>query len=108
VLDLSTDSLLFKELYSHISTVDGRLFVVGLNDGNYSYDVIDINGNSLLGDRKAYSIYTSDIPIGQYEVVFRVGKSYYDDEYEFYDKDFKLLARMTYEELTKYREENGL
>jgi hypothetical protein len=108
VLDLSTDNLLFKELYSHISTVDGRLFVVGLNDGNYSYDVIDINGNSLLGDRKAYSIYTSDIPIGQYEVVFRVGKSYYDDEYEFYDKDFKLLARMTYEELTKYREENGL
>jgi hypothetical protein len=108
VLDLSTDSLLFKELYSHISTVDGRLFVVGLNDGNYSYDVIDINGNSLLGDRKAYSIYTSDIPIGQYEVVFRVGKSYYDDEYEFYDKNFKLLARMTYEELTKYREENGL
>ena len=92
--DTNKNDFLFSKFYRHVYTKDGKIFEVTHDDGRE--DIVDRNENSLIGGRKPSFINMDYSDIGDYEIRFEDdnGNGYH----EFYDKDFKLIQRMTDDE----------
>ena len=96
--DTNKNDFLFSKFYRHVYTKDGKIFEVKHDDGRE--DIVDRNENSLIGGRKPAFINMDYSDIGDYEIRFEDenGNGYH----EFYDKDFKLIQRMTDDEYDEW------
>lgn len=97
IVNLETNEFIFPNFYDYISSKDGKIFEVANWNERY-YDIIDIDGNSLLGGRRPIGIESDYSPIGTYEVDFNDNGNEYK---EFYDENFNFIQRMTNDEFNE-------
>lgn len=87
-IDLDTKEFILPRFYTFVKTNDRKVFIVYTDK---QYDVIDKDGNSLVGGRNIQYVDNEDAKIGSYRIDFidNSGQEYT----EYYDDDFKLIKR---------------
>lgn len=96
-IDANTNEFILPRFYTYARTKDGRIFEVKQDNGEY--DLIDRTGKSILGNKRPAQIIIDYPEIGEYELRYNDENGEY---FEFYDKDFNLIKRMTHEEYNNY------